>query len=216
MAFRAHLSALLGITAFLSVGIAEAAISYYTFEGTVSSTANDNAGAIALAGVQDNQSLAYIFAVDPLLGGSSTQNDGTLIPRNDNATFDYFFADFLAGSMINEVNGGSHNSSVHIAEYNYGSNNNVASSGWLQGGSADNSVTITSNALDFTNWVIGTTVFGLEKAYSTGNVSSSLSSSLTLMAISNVNPVPLPPAFLLMGSGLIGLLATRLINSKKA
>ncbi|MCU7840434.1 MAG: hypothetical protein KZQ82_07250 [Candidatus Thiodiazotropha sp. (ex Lucinoma annulata)] len=216
MAFRAHLTALLGITTFLSVGFAEAAISYYTFEGTVSSTANDNAGAIALAGVQDNQSLAYIFAVDPLLGGSSTQNNGTLIPRNDNVIFDYFFADFLAGSMINEVNGGSHNNPVHIAEYNYGSNNNVSSGGGLQGGSADNSVTITSNALDFTNWVIGTTVFGLEKAYSTGNVSSSLSSSLTLMAISNVNPVPVPPAFLLMGSGLIGLLATRLINSKKA
>ncbi|MCU7814759.1 MAG: hypothetical protein KZQ81_06020 [Candidatus Thiodiazotropha sp. (ex Rostrolucina anterorostrata)] len=115
MTFCAHLSALLAITTFLSVGFAEAAISYYTFEGTVSSTANDKAGAIALAGVQDNQSLAYIFAVDPLLGGSSTQNNGTLIPRNDNAIFDYFFADFLAGSM---VNGGFHNQPGHIAEYN--------------------------------------------------------------------------------------------------
>lgn len=57
------------------------------------------------------------------------------------------------------------------------------------------------------NWNTLLSVVTGYEYYTDGVLASQLATSVTLTSVSAVNPIPVPAAFLLMGSGLLGLLA---------
>jgi hypothetical protein len=201
------------IAALGLVGNIQAAPLYYTFEGAIF-LIEDSAGAIAAAdGLGIGSSVSYTFLVDMELQGSGTTHSGSVETLADTPTSNFFFADFISGSMIDEVNGGRYNAPSDIAEYNVGAERVTSRMlGHLAGGSEDALITINSYDINFSNWVVGTSVTGAERVFDDIGYMSGIGSNLTLTSISGVSSVPEPASIILLGAGLAGLGFTRKMN----
>ena len=94
---------------------------YYTFEGTIT-TINDLAGAIAAVGLEIGSPVTYTIVMDLDAQGSTTYNNGNVTPKIDTAEKDYFYTDFISGTVIEPINGGYFNEPGSVAEYNFAVN----------------------------------------------------------------------------------------------
>lgn len=189
------------------------AASVYTFTGEITAdNFSDDTGAISDAGLAIGSTISYSFLVDTTSQGSWRANDGTVTTYSDSTTatqtIDYFHVDLVSGGL-GEVDGGYFNGPGFVDEYNRGldiTSSTNPSDDWVSflGGSANNLVQIYSGGMSFVDWIIGTSpISALESTYDSTGASSVFSSILTLESIA---PVPIPPALLLFGSGLLGLL----------
>ncbi|MCG7901703.1 MAG: hypothetical protein JAY60_04695 [Candidatus Thiodiazotropha weberae] len=189
------------------------AASVYTFTGEIiANNFSDNTGAISDSGLAIGSTISYSFLVDTTRQGIRTTNNGTITTYDDsttaNHTIDYFYVDLISGGL-GEVDGGYYNGPGYVDEYNRGldiTSSTNPSDDWVSflGGSANNLVQIYSGGMSFVDWIIGTSpISALESTYDSTGASSVFSSLLTLESVA---PVPIPPALLLFGSGLLGLL----------
>ncbi|MEW8143458.1 MAG: hypothetical protein AB2754_20005 [Candidatus Thiodiazotropha endolucinida] len=199
----------LGLTlvSILSISGSTGAASIYSFNGNVTSI-DDGTGIIGATGLAIGDSVTYEFLVDTNLPGTITRNNGDTVIQLDPPNFsnlDYFYADLISGSIIDEIDGGSYNNSNDVAEYNYGWENITdIDEGLLIGGSRDNHVVVRA-PLDFSDWTIGLSLVGYERAYGQNFINSDAIYSLELTSITPA-PIPLPAAAWLFGSGVMGLL----------
>ncbi|MDY6990730.1 MAG: VPLPA-CTERM sorting domain-containing protein [Thermodesulfobacteriota bacterium] len=187
-----------------------AAPMYYTFEGTVTDITQDDAGAIAAAGVSVGDPVSYVMIVDFEADGTETLVNGDTITKMDTTTNDYFFSDYVGGSLIDEVNGGFFDGDTDVAEYNWGQNQDtmIVDYGALHGLSMDNRVSAIGFTTMVSDWHVGFSVPMLtESAFDDdGNQSTIVCESITLTKIS---AVPIPAAVWLLSSGLLGLVGIR-------
>ncbi len=190
---------------------------YYTFDGTIiGSLFDDGAGAIAAAGLAIGDSVTYTFIVDFDTNGTYTLNNGTEKTQTDDASYSYFYTDFVSGDTLSEVDGGFYNGGNNIAEYNsgfdYAPDCSHSTCGSFRGGSYDAQVTIYSNGSDFvgggsiaTNWVVGTMLRATSRAFDSARKKSDFLADMTLTDISPVTPAPEPTTLAILGLGLAGI-----------
>ena len=160
----------------------------------------------------------YTFLVDTAAQGELHYNDPvfdyfSVDGSSPEFSIDFFYTDFISGSLIDELNGGSRNSDSDLKEtnrgfyidYYLGTQNDLYQ---FNGGSGDNSINIESVGLS--TLALGSLWIGSETARDQNNLVSSYSSNLELSRISDVYPsasaVPLPAALWLFGTALIGLI----------
>src|SRR3972149_5669529 len=109
-------------TVFALAGHAKAAPMYYTFDGTVSSIDNDDAGIIADAGLSVGSLVTYRLIFDLAADGTYTRNNADVITRTDTASFDYFFTDYVSGDALQQKDGGYFNDPFDAAGHNFRAN----------------------------------------------------------------------------------------------
>ncbi|MES9971966.1 MAG: VPLPA-CTERM sorting domain-containing protein [Candidatus Thiodiazotropha sp.] len=193
-------------------GSAQSAPVYYTFEGHITNI-RDDVGAVASAGLSVNDNVAYTFLIDTDRLGTLTRNDGSVSVLPDTTPdYDYFYVDFISGSEINPVDGGSFNEPFSTAERNYGADMFSTASGMITGGSQNNYVMFYSHDQYVNDWVIGSNLYGFEMAMGSNFQSSSYNVDLSL---TSMNPVPIPAAAWLFISGLLGLLGFNYRKNKE-
>ncbi len=196
---------------FVMSGKAQAVPFYYTFSGTVFSV-DDSAGIIASqlpAGFGIGSTVTYTFILDFAATGFYIRNDGTVYTVADSATADTFYADYISGDALAQVGGGIYNAPTDAAELNYGYEFFAYPYGMVRGNSYDDEVYIYSNAADASDWGVGTPVASANRAWDSTGASSILYATVTITDIAPVNAVPEPSTLLLLGSGMLGLLAFR-------
>jgi len=195
---------------------------YYTFEGEITTISHDNAGVISSAGLTVGSSVSYTLLID-FDAVASVSYFGGYIEYDDYAdttSWDYFHVDYISGSALTEVDGGTYNTAgpadgtgpMSVSESNYGYNTLTgAPSGYLSTNSQDERLVLKKYGINVSDWVIGTTVNVDNWAYDSENNQSQLFAEVQLTSISSV---PVPAAVWLFGSGLIGLVG--LARRKKA
>ena len=196
---------LVSIILFMSVLFSSSAYASpyrYDFIGNITAM-DDRAGADAINGLIVGSAVNYSFMVDFFEDGTYTRNNGEVVTRNDGSGYDYFYTDYVGGTALPEIDGGSRNAWYDAAEFN---------SGWYKSGlqttltglSSDNSISV----FDYsyyrkpTDWVVGDAFHSSDVIQSSTGFQSIIWADLTL---SSVNPVPVPSAIWLFGSGLLGL-----------
>jgi hypothetical protein len=177
-------------------GRAYASPMYYTFKGTINSI-YDNAGIVADQGLSGGSEVEFLFLIDFDEDGYVTRNSGAVNYYVDYSYADYFYDDFVSGSILPEEDGGYWNWASSIAEYNYGFDQASGTDG-LYGGSQDSFIQIFSTN-DINTWDVGDHVTGLSKAYNSSGQYSFYYAYLTITS------VPEPPTLLLLGSAIAGL-----------
>lgn len=171
----------------------------YTFEGNVVESW-DTAGAIQAAGITNGEKVCYTLLVDLDKQASITRNSGDILTYSDRSTIDYFYADLLSGSLIDEISGGRFNDPLDYAEYNFGNSTTANVRTAIQVGSDNNWIVVYADMI-FPEWTVGTLVNGVEVAYSQTK-SSTYRAELTLTSISKAGSVPEPSSIFLIGCGL--------------
>ena len=211
--------AFIGLT-FLCSSVVSASPLYYTFTGAVT-TVYDQANIIAntygdLNDFIANTVVEYTFLVDTAAQGELHYNDPvfdyfSVDGSSPEFSIDFFYTDFISGSLIDELNGGSRNSDSDLKEtnrgfyidYYLGTQNDLYQ---FNGGSGDNRILIQSVGLP--TLALGSLWIGSETARDQNNLVSSYSSNFELSRISgafpSVSAVPVPAAVWLFGTALIG------------
>jgi len=148
------LTTLLAVMAILFVmsGKAQAVPMYYTFGGTVTIVTSDNAGAIADAGLSAGSAVNYTFVVDFDADGFWTQNDGTVNTMTANAYYDPFYATYISGDALEQVDGGIYNADGWAAEMNIGYDCLIGTCGAIAANSDDDLLYIFSNSESMSDW----------------------------------------------------------------
>jgi len=179
---------------------------YYTFEGEVNSIGGYNANSVAdAAGLNVGAAVSYTILIDFDAPGSYTYNNGYIYTITDNSSYDYYFADYIAGDALQlDYN-------YSLEEYNYGASYNYSDYSWIY---VDDLLSV-GNYTDIADWTIGTDVVAYDQWYTDNNYFyyGYINSNLTLTRVSeNYNDVPEPGTLLLFGLGLIGLVAGKRAN----
>lgn len=154
------------LTCYLGLaGNTQSAPLYYSFDGTIG-LITDDLGIIADAGLSLGSSISYTILVDTERLATATRVDGSVHTYPDTTPdYDYFFADLISGSEIDEVDGGSHNETFSVTEWNIGNDLYNSTVALLNVGSQDNNIMVHSAYQNFNEWDIGSEVFGVESAY---------------------------------------------------
>lgn len=203
-------------SAILAAGasVADGAPMVYRFEGAIiqsyESTLGDleatlSATGHSLADAEPGDPVAYEVIVDFAAAGTELRVDGTPITYGDSSSNDMFYAHYLSGRLLAEVDGGFHNEWYDSAARNYGSDyqfGTVPRAGDLMLGSDDDRFEIYAPTRVAT-WTVGTEVTGSEDAFTSWAGEASLLTQLTLVSISEV---PEPSAAPLLALGLLALL----------
>lgn len=136
----------------------------YTFEGSISDIISDGGGVIASGGYGLGDNVSAKFAVDFTANPKITLNSGEVVipadPQMTNDVHSYFYAKFISGTVIPELNGGINNASNNVKLYEVGYNESspIGNSGVLEGGSDDSSFTIIKSSMgdaSVQNWTLG-------------------------------------------------------------
>jgi len=164
---------------------------YYTFEGTASIYCTvtgvcDAAGAIAAAGISDEDPVSYTILLDLNGPASITTMDGTLTGFTAFASL--FFADFVAGDVLQPVDGGTFTSSSYVAEWNRGSQS-TDGPGQIRVLSDNNWLRINANMPSLvSDWQVGDRFTATNQAYNSVGTYSQLNADVTLTRISASPP----------------------------
>ena len=188
-------------------GFASAASVRYTFSGTVSNV-NDGGSA---GDVSVGDQLSYVFDVDTSRDGFYILTDGRVINQQDRSGYDYFYADFVAGGLLDGDTLACPGTCVE--EYNYGwafSRGSSTRATYLTGGESYDFSQVYSGLLHLSDWAVGTSVLGYESFTGTDGARSIVYSSLT---VTSITAVPVPAAVWLFGSALLGFIG---LNRRKA
>lgn len=139
---------------------------YYTFSGTVSSVT----GTSSVKAYSAGQAVSFTICVDFHSDGTKTYLDGTEYTYTDKVNsmgkyYDYFYADYIGGSLAGIPDGGFQyiEKDQHIGEYNYGMHShNGALWGELSVGSENNKLYLrnTYNDISIFQWTVGTEIYG--------------------------------------------------------
>ncbi len=207
------MKSLFSIVAFCS--IVGATPLYFTFSGVASNPnyANiDNAGFLAANHIQNFTVVNYVFLVDHDALGRQEYYDGSSWERDNVGTRDLFYTEFIGGGLIEGVTLTPPAGQEHswITGYNAGGYD-PSQYAYINGGSTSNMYFVNDQLArwgDVTDWQVGMSNFtGFERAYNANGAASVIWSSLTLVNISETNPmnpqaVPEPPMLSLFFAGL--------------
>ena len=170
---------------------------YYTFEGDVVFV-RDDAGAASIAGIGLGSLVSYTFLVDYDLDGTFTEN-GTTTTITDSPGDHFYFADYISGSAMSMINGGSGDSRT---ENNYGNDHSAGHKGSLRGNSNDELVGINIDNLFVSELSVGDFATGISWAYDNLGNNSYVRSDLSLVSIKPAT-VSAPPVYILFIIGII-------------
>ncbi len=160
-----------GLLTFVVIGWSHATPLYYTFNGLTTGAAWDGAGIVAIDG---GNAISYTFLVDFEASAFQLLNNDIRVYMNDYTDsslqqYDYFFADYIAGSILCPINGGYFFSPNSVKEYNYGVNetnqNDPSRERGILAGGSDNSVLYILSTNIVLDWMIGDQFTGRNHAY---------------------------------------------------
>ena len=200
---------LVGVLVFAVSGVAHADMPMlYSFEGTLSGVRGfgDNAGIIASSGLGIGSPLDYTFLVNFSSVGTMTLNDGTVVPYSDDSFADYFYADYLLGSALQQKDGGYFNADSYPAEYNVGKDSLAGDISYLLGNSEDDAIQIFSRTTLVSDWVVGTELEVYNHAFDSQGDYSFFFGDLRL---TETNVIPEPASILLFATGIAGTFVRR-------
>ncbi len=199
---------------------------YYTFGGTITTINTTTNNSVAEDIYSIGESVSYTIMADLDLQGTRELHDGTITTFNDRddtyITDNYFYAEFINGDIVPEVNGGMNNAPTDVKHMNHGKEHRYTQyrgptnyNTRIDMGSRDESIIFYKGtqyggpANKFSNWVIGTTDITFSALGFNELDYSYISGTLTLGSISTQAPlaasVPEPSLGLLLGISLVGL-----------
>lgn len=183
----------------------------YTFQGIVSQLNSDDAGIISDLEVTVGTAMTYTYLVDFERDAERTFDNGTHTTLSDSpaAQMDLFYVEHLAGALLDEKNGGFYNGDMAIASMNDGYVRTDSNDSFLHGGSSDHAIYVGSQNITLADWIIGTSIIGMEVAYSSDGTYSLITTDLMITDISTAEPVPEPATLFLMIPGIIGIIGFR-------
>ena len=200
------------------MSVAHAAPLIYRFEGTIFQRSEVSPGDLEATLAATGHSLAdsalgapvaYEVVVDFAAAGYYTRVDGTTITYGDSPSNDTFYAHYVSGGLLAQVDGGINNEWWNAVEHNDGSDYQFSSAvpkaGDLTLRSDDDRFEIFAPTRVAT-WAVGTQVTGSEDAFTSQAGESSL---LTQLTITSIRALPEPAYAPLLALGLLPLLRRR-------
>lgn len=198
--------------------VARAAPLVYRFEGTIYQRYESSAGDLEATLAETGHSLAdsalgapvaYEIVVDFAASGYYTRADGTTILFGDSTSTDTFYAHYLSGGLLAQVDGGFHDEWWNSIERNLGEDyqfsSTVPKAGDLTLRSDDDRFEIYAPSRVAT-WAVGTQVTGSEDAFTSQAGEASL---LTQLTLTSIRALPEPIGVPLLALGLLALLCRR-------
>ncbi len=164
---------------------------------------------MAAAGLGVGSAVSYTFAVDFSADGFSVFDSGTSFLSDDGQN-DYFFSDFVSGTLLQGSAVFFDSPFANVLEQNFGRNKIVGNSvllAKLTGNSHLETTFVTStDPIRIQDWIVGTSISGYDQTYNVSGQKSTVFSSLSVTSISDsLVPVPEPSTLIILALGLAGL-----------